>query len=291
MKLELIELTKQYGNFTALDHVNITFTEGIYGILGANGAGKSTMMNLLTDNIPRTEGQILFDGTDILKLGKDFRRVLGYMPQQQGYYEHMTAQTFLYYVADLKAIPKKLAKEEIEKLLEITNLSDVRHKKLGGYSGGMKQRVLLAQALLGDPKVVILDEPTAGLDPKERIRIRNFISSLSRGRIILLATHIVSDIESISDQILMMKRGHVVGVDTPGNLVDSMTGKVKELPCVLGDLERMQERYKVGNVFQRRDETWVRVIGDELPSGGQYVGDHLTLEDVYLYYLVERGPL
>ena len=287
MKLELNELTKQYGNFTALDHVNITFTEGIYGILGANGAGKSTMMNLLTDNIPRTDGQILFDGTDILKLGKDFRRVLGYMPQQQGYYEHMTAQTFLYYVADLKAIPKKQAKAEIEKLLEITNLSDVRHKKLGGYSGGMKQRVLLAQALLGDPKVVILDEPTAGLDPKERIRIRNFISSLSRGRIILLATHIVSDIESISDQILMMKHGHVVGVDTPGNLVDSMVGKVKELPCVSGDLERMQEQYKVGNVFQRRDETWVRVIGDKLPSGGQYVEDHLTLEDVYLYYLGE----
>ena len=160
MKLELIDLTKQYGNFTALDHVNITFTEGIYGILGANGAGKSTMMNLLTDNIPRTEGQILFDGTDILKLGKDFRRVLGYMPQQQGYYEHMTAQTFLSYMADLKAIPKKQAKAEIERLLEITNLSNVRHKKLGGYSGGMKQRVLLAQALLGNPNVVILDEPT-----------------------------------------------------------------------------------------------------------------------------------
>ena len=287
MQLELKNLTKRYGSFTALDCINITFTEGIYGILGANGAGKSTMMNLLTDNIPRTDGQILFDGTDILKLGKDFRRVLGYMPQQQGYYEHMTAQTFLYYVADLKAIPKKQAKAEIEKLLEITNLSDVRHKKLGGYSGGMKQRVLLAQALLGDPKVVILNEPTAGLDPKERICIRNFISSLSRGRIILLATHIVSDIESISDQILMMKHGHVVSVDTPSNLVDSMVGKVKELPCAPGDLERMQEQYKVGNVFQRRDETWVRVVGDKLPSGGQYVEDHLTLENVYLYYLGE----
>ena len=287
MKLELMNLTKQYSNFTALDHVNITFTEGIYGILGANGAGKSTMMNLLTDNIPRTEGQILFDGTDILKLGKDFRRVLGYMPQQQGYYEHMTAQTFLSYMADLKAIPKKQARAEIEKLLEITNLSDVRHKKLGGYSGGMKQRVLLAQALLGDPKVVILDEPTAGLDPKERIRIRNFISSLSRGRIILLATHIVSDIESISDQILMMKHGHVVGVDTPANLVDSVADKVKELPCEPGNLEVMQEKYKVGNVFQRQGETWVRVVGDKLPEGGQFVPDHLTLEDVYLYYLGE----
>lgn len=247
MELKLINLTKQYGNFTALDHVNITFTEGIYGILGANGAGKSTMMNLLTDNIPRTEGQILFDGTDILKLGKDFRRTLGYMPQQQGYYEHMAAQTFLYYVADLKAIPKKQARVEIEKLLEITNLSDVRHKKLSGYSGGMKQRVLLAQALLGDPKVVILDEPTAGLDPKERIRIRNFISSLSRGRIILLATHIVSDIESISDQILMMKQGRVVGVDTPEALIANVSHTVPE----------------------------------------SVVPGHFSLEDVYLYYLGE----
>ncbi len=247
MKLELINLTKQYGNFTALDHVNITFTEGIYGILGANGAGKSTMMNLLTDNIPRTEGQILFDGTDILKLGKDFRRALGYMPQQQGYYEHMTAQTFLSYMADLKAIPKREARAEIEKLLEITNLSDVRHKKLGGYSGGMKQRVLLAQALLGDPKVVILDEPTAGLDPKERIRIRNFIADLSRERIILLATHIVSDIESISDRILMMKRGRVVGMDRPDRLIENVAQEVRE----------------------------------------SVVPGHFSLEDVYLYYLGE----
>lgn len=287
MQLELRNLTKQYGNSTALDHVNITFTEGIYGILGANGAGKSTMMNLLTDNIPRTGGQILFDGVDILKLGRDFRRVLGYMPQQQGYYEHMTAQTFLSYMAELKAIPKREARAEIEKLLEITNLSDVRHKKLGGYSGGMKQRVLLAQALLGNPKIVILDEPTAGLDPKERIRIRNFISSLSRGRIILLATHIVSDIESISDKILMMKKGRMVGMDTPDNLVESVADKVKELTCAPEDLNGMQSQYKVGNVYQRQGETWVRVVGDELPNGGRYVKDHLTLEDVYLYYLGE----
>lgn len=212
MQLELIDLTKRYGDFVALDHLNITFTAGIYGILGANGAGKSTMMNLLTDNISRSNGKILYDGTDILKLGKDFRKILGYMPQQQGFYEHMTAQTFLYYMADLKGIPKRQAAQEIDDLLDATNLSDVRHKKLGGYSGGMKQRVLLAQALLGDPKVVILDEPTAGLDPKERIRIRNFISAMSRNRIILLATHIVSDIESISDQILMMKKGQMVGM-------------------------------------------------------------------------------
>ena len=168
------------------------------------------MMNLLTDNIPRTDGQILFDGTDILKLGKDFRRMLGYMPQQQGYYEHMTAQTFLFYMADLKAIPKKQAKEEIERLLTITNLSNVRHKKLGGYSGGMKQRVLLAQALLGDPKVVILDEPTAGLDPRERVRFRELIAQWGKENIVLLSTHIVSDVAHIADTILMMKGGELI---------------------------------------------------------------------------------
>lgn len=287
MQLELKDLTKKYGNFTALDRMTFTFTPGIYGILGANGAGKSTMMNLLTDNISRTGGQILFDGTDILKLGKDFRRVLGYMPQQQGFYEHMTAQTFLYYMAELKGIPKKQAAQEIDALLEVTNLSHVRHKKLGGYSGGMKQRVLLAQALLGDPKVVILDEPTAGLDPKERIRIRNFISAMSRNRIILLATHIVSDIESISDQILMMKKGQMVGIGTPGELIESVADKVKEMPCPPEELDRVQEQYKVGNIFQRHGEIWVRIIGDNLPSEGQYVEDHLSLEDVYLYYLGE----
>lgn len=287
MKLELIDLTKQYGNYTALNHANITFTEGIYGILGANGAGKSTMMNLLTDNITRTGGKILFNGTDILDLGKDFRRVLGYMPQQQGFYENMTAQTFLFYMAELKGVPKKQAAREIDDLLEVTNLSHVRHKKLGGYSGGMKQRVLLAQALLGDPQVVILDEPTAGLDPKERIRIRNFISSLSRNRIILLATHIVSDIEYISDQILMMKKGQMVGMGTPGELVGSVADKVKELPCPTEDLELMQSQYRIGNIFQRQGQTWVRVVGDTLPAEGHFVEDHLTLEDVYLYYLGE----
>lgn len=287
MQLELINLTKKYGNFTALDRLNITFTPGIYGILGANGAGKSTMMNLLTDNISRTDGQILFDGTDILKMGKDFRRVLGYMPQQQGFYEQMTAYGFLCYIAELKGLSKKQAQADIDKLLEITNLTDVKHKKMGGFSGGMKQRVLLSQALLGDPKVVLLDEPTAGLDPKERIRIRNFISSLSRDKIILLATHIVSDIESISDQIILMKKGKLVDIGTPTALTDSVIGKVIELPCPMEQLEEMQSRYKVGNVFQRNGETWIRVIGDDIPLHGKTVTEHLTLEDVYLYYLGE----
>lgn len=287
MKLELIDLTKKYGDFFALDSLNISFSTGIYGILGANGAGKSTMMNLITDNIDRTSGKILFDGTDILKLGKDFRKVLGYMPQQQGFYDHMTAYSFLFYMSELKGIPKKQAKKEIDRLLEITNLLDVRHKKMGGFSGGMKQRVLLTQALLGNPKVVLLDEPTAGLDPKERIRIRNFISSLSKNKIILLATHIVSDIESISDKIIMMRKGQLVGIGTPAELTNSLIGKVKELPCPADKLEEIQKNFKIGNVFQRDNETWIRVIGDDLPDIGTDTLERLTLEDVYLYYLGE----
>ncbi len=287
MQLELINLTKKYGDFTALDHLNMTFTPGIYGILGANGAGKSTMMNLLTDNIVRSSGEILFDGTDILKMGRAFRKVLGYMPQQQGFYEQMTAYGFLLYMAELKGISKKQAKAEIDRLLEITNLTSVKHKKMGGFSGGMKQRVLLSQALLGDPQVVLLDEPTAGLDPKERIRIRNFISSLSRNKIILLATHIVSDIETISDKILLMKKGNLLGVGTPTELIESVKGKVIEMPCPANQLEEIQRQYKVGNIFQRENETWVRMIGDELPACGRAVTEHLTLEDVYLYYLGE----
>lgn len=172
---------------------------------------------------------------------------------------------------------------------EIQNkyMTAIFNKKLGSFSGGMKQRALLCQALLGDPEVVILDEPTAGLDPKERIRIRNFISSMSHNRIILLATHIVSDIESISNQIMMMKQGRLIGTGTPAELVESVADKVKELPCAPEDLEKVQARYKVGNVFQRCGETWVRVIGDDLPAEGRYVKDHLSLEDVYLYYLGE----
>jgi len=244
-------------------------------------------MNLITDNVARDGGELLWEGKDILRLGADFRSILGYMPQQQGFYEHMTAYSFLIYIAELKGISKKQASREIAALLELTGLTDVKHRKLSGYSGGMRQRVLLAQALLGAPKVLILDEPTAGLDPKERIRIRNFISTLARDRIILLATHIVSDIESIADQILLMKKGELICSGTSAELLHSVSGKVKELPCEPDELKTFQESYRVGNVFQRNGQTWLRLIGDELPYGGEWVEDHLSLEDVYLYYLGE----
>lgn len=222
MELKLTEVTKQYGEKTALDHFSYTFHTGIYGILGANGAGKSTMMNLITDNLRRDGGSITLDGVEIRKMGAEYRRVLGYMTQQQGLYEGMTAESFLVYMAHLKEIPRKKISEEIQRVLEMTNLSDVRHNKIGSFSGGMKQRVLLAQSLLGDPKVLILDEPTAGLDPKERARLRDHIYRLSKDRIVLLATHIVSDIEAIADQILLMRQGTLLRSGTVGELIASL---------------------------------------------------------------------
>ena len=287
MQLEIRNLKKRYGKQWALNGLTITFNPGVYGILGSNGAGKSTMMNLLTDNLKRDGGEILLDGKDILKLGRDYRKRLGYMPQQQGFYEQMTADTFLFYMARLKGLKRKQAEAEIDRLLQVTGLAGERHKKLGGYSGGMRQRVLLAQAMLGNPGILILDEPTAGLDPKERIRIRNFISSLSRDRIILLATHIVSDIVSISDRIIMMKKGKLIGTGTSGELMRRVADKVREMPCEPEELPAMQQKYRVGNVFQRDGKTWIRMVGDELPQEGSFVTDHLSLEDVYLYYLGE----
>ena len=225
MELLLEHLTKKYGEKVALRDFTYTFTPGIYGILGANGAGKSTLMNLITDNVKRNEGQILWDGTDILKLGKSFRAKLGYMPQQQGMYNDFSARAFLRYMAEIKEIPKKQANEQIEQLLDVVNLREDAHKKVSGFSGGMRQRVLLAQSLLGDPKILILDEPTAGLDPRERLRLRQYISDLAQDRIVFLTTHIVSDIESIASDVLLMKQGELVKHGAPEVLIASCGGK------------------------------------------------------------------
>ncbi len=226
MELCLDRVTKKYGEKVALDHFTYTFQRGIYGILGANGAGKSTMMNLITDNLRRDGGSITFDGVEIRKMGGVYRRILGYMTQQQGLYEGMTAESFLVYMARLKEIPRKETAGEIRRVLEMTNLTDVRHKKVGSFSGGMKQRVLLAQALLGDPKVLILDEPTAGLDPRERARLRDHIYRLAQDRIVLLATHIVSDVEAIADQILLLRQGALLRCGTARELIASLPESV-----------------------------------------------------------------
>ena len=219
MELKILNLTKKYGEKVALDNFSFSFSNGVYGFLGANGAGKSTLMNLITDNVKRTEGEILCDGVDILRLGKKFRSKIGYMPQQQGMYEDYSAKDFLRYVAQIKEIPTKEAKKEVKELLEFVNLADVADKKLAGFSGGMRQRILLAQALLGNPQVLILDEPTAGLDPKERLRIREYIYNLAMNRIVLISTHIVSDIESIADEVLLMKNGKLLSHGTPTELI------------------------------------------------------------------------
>ena len=225
MELRIEHLTKKYGEKVALRDFSYTFKPGIYGILGANGAGKSTLMNLITDNVKRNGGQILWDGMDILKLGKRFRAKLGYMPQQQGMYNDFSARAFLRYMAQIKEIPKKQANEQIEQLLDVVNLREDAHKKVGGFSGGMRQRVLLAQALLGDPKILILDEPTAGLDPRERLRLRQYISDLAQDRIVFLTTHIVSDIESIAGDVLLMKQGELVRHGAPEDLIASCGGR------------------------------------------------------------------
>ena len=230
MELVLKNLTKVYGRNLALDHVNVTFHEGVCGILGTNGAGKSTLMNLITDTIARTDGKILFNGKDTLKLGRAFRKIVGYMPQMQGYYPTFSGRNFLGYMADIKEIPRREAQSQIEQLLKLVNLEDVAYRKVNSYSGGMKQRLLLAQALLGDPLILLLDEPTAGLDPKERIRIRNYIHTLAANRIVLLTTHIVSDVETIADTILLMKNGRIAEYNTIPELIKKMRDASLQCP-------------------------------------------------------------
>ena len=303
MKLEIRNLKKTYGTVQALKGISYTFTPGVYGILGANGAGKSTMINLITDNVSRDKvngGSILYDEnndeTDILKLGKLFRAQVGYMPQQQGFYEDFSPKAFLKYMAEIKGVKKlktvdengneivKTVNQQIDELLEVVNLTNVAYKKIGGFSGGMKQRVLLAQALLGDPKILILDEPTAGLDPKERISIRNYIAELSKDKIILFATHVVSDIECIADKVLLLKSGEIIATGTPVELIESMAGKVGEITCTLDEVGELQKEYKIGNIRQRKNGLALRVIGDKLPEEAVKVEDNIDLEDVYLYY-------
>lgn len=293
MEIEMIGLSKSYGTVQALKGISYTFRPGIYGILGANGAGKSTMINLITDNVARdggsAGGKILYEGEDILKLGKKFRALVGYMPQQQGFYDEFSPKAFLKYMAEIKGLRGKNSEgltvnQQIEKLLSIVNLTNVTYKKIGGFSGGMKQRVLLAQALLGDPKVLILDEPTAGLDPKERIGIRNYIAELSKDKIILFATHVVSDIECIANYVILIRNGEIVITGTPGELIESMHDKVAEITCAIEEVSALQEKYKVGNIKQRSNGLVLRIVGDKLPEEFERVNSNIDLEDVYLYH-------
>lgn len=289
MKIEIKNLTKTYkkGAVRALDDFSAVLTPGVYGLLGPNGAGKSTLMNCITDNIAPDSGTVLYNGTDIHTLGSAYRSVLGYMPQQQGLYDDFTLNRFLWYMAALKGLPKSEAAQKITGLLETVNLTQDAHKKLGSFSGGMKQRALIAQALLNDPTILILDEPTAGLDPKERIRIRNFISEIAEDKIVLISTHVVSDIEFIAKEILLLKSGRLVSQSTPQELIDSIRGKVFELQVFKGDLPDFQSRYRVSGLAHSGEYITVRIVTDHPPDGIHSATVTPTLEDVYLYVFEE----
>lgn len=285
MEITISHLTKRFGDKTALDDVSLVLDPGVHALLGPNGAGKSTLINILTDSIVRDQGEVLCNDHEITKLGAKYRELLGYMPQQQRLYENYTAEEFLKYMAAVKGIAPAAAGKQIAELLQVVNLWEVRRKKVGGFSGGMKQRVLLAQALLGNPRLLILDEPTAGLDPSERINIRNYIAAVAQKMIVLFATHVVSDIECIAKDVILIRDGRICQKGTPVELIESIQGKVGELPCDLDSLEKLQERYCTGNVYQRREGLRVRIVGDELPEGCLPVRDSIDLEDVYMYYI------
>ena len=229
--LSVERVTKRYGDFTALEDISLTFTPGVYGLLGPNGAGKTTLMKMLSTLLFPTKGQILWDGEDILALGAEYRGLLGYLPQQFGYYPNYTPRQFLRYVAALQCIPKREAEERISRLLELVGLGTDGDRKLRKFSGGMIQRVGIASAMLNDPRLLILDEPTAGLDPRERVRFRNLIHSLAEDRIVLLSTHIVSDVETIAGQIVMFRDHRLYCCDTPANICARFHGKVCQVPA------------------------------------------------------------
>lgn len=274
----LIEhVTKKYGNFLALDDVNLEFGNGVYGLLAPNGAGKTTLIKMLTTLLFPTEGEIRWEGTDIFALGEDYRDILGYLPQKFGYYRDSSPTRFLQYLGALKGMDGKRAKERTDELIKLVGLSDWADKKMKKFSGGMLQRVGIAGALLNDPKILILDEPTAGLDPRERVHFRNLIHSISMDRIIILSTHIVSDIESIANNIVMIREHKIYCCKPPGEICSLLSGKVFEIPC----------RESIGNEYfllsERQSETGtvLRIFSEDTPDGAVSVSP--DLEDVFLY--------
>ena len=295
MSLEIKNLSKSYGKTQALCEVSLVLDHGVYGMLGPNGAGKSTLINLITDNVHRETGEILWNGRDILALGRNYRSVLGYMPQQQGYYEEFTARGFLIYMGQLKGMHRKEAISRADELLSVLNLSSHAKGRIGGFSGGMRQRLLLGQALMNDPELLILDEPTAGVDPQERIRIRNLISEIAENRIVLLATHIVSDVEAIAREIILMKDGKVVEHGAPSVLLGKITGKVFEIEISPEELHEIEKCFAVSNLRSTPGGLTARILVNEpkkrlgeLRGFGELKAIEPNLEDLYLYYFSEK---
>lgn len=289
MELFFCNISKSYSYNLALYNFTISLQPGIYALLGPNGSGKSTLMNIITDNLKADSGEITYTSDDgvtenILKMGVRFREKLGFMPQYPGLYPNFTVERFMWYMAALKGLPKEKAKKEIPEILAAVELDDVPKRKIGALSGGMKQRLTLAQAVLGDPEILILDEPTAGLDPKQRISIRNYISRIAFNKIVIIATHVVSDIEFIARDIIMLKKGVIVDNAPPHELTKKIEGKVWNVPCLESEVQSTQDKFRVTNIA-RDDESGdvsLRVLSDKKPSEDSKIVTP-TLEDYYLY--------
>ena len=288
MDLKITDLTKEFGGFKAVDGFSYELRCGVYGLLGVNGAGKTTLMRMLTTLIKPTSGCITWDDEDIFAMDGRYRNLLGYLPQDFGYYPDFTVYDYLMYIAALKGIRPAVAKQRVRELLKQVGLAKMRSKKMKTLSGGMKRRAGIAQAMLNDPKILILDEPTAGLDPSERIRFRNLISELSEDRIVLLSTHIVSDIEYIANEILLMKDGCITTSGTAEEILASMPEKVWTFTVPKAQIDAYLKAYKVANVKTVPGGAELRVLSDLRPNSGA-VEVEPNLEDAFLYHFGESA--
>lgn len=282
MKLELKNVTKEFTGKTVLNGIDAVLTNGVYGLLGPNGAGKSTLIRAICNLDSPTQGAVFYDGEHIDKLGAQYREILGYVPQKIGYYPDFTAVEFLKYMSILKGIPKRYQEERIREVLELVNLTDTGNKKMKHFSGGMKQRIGIAQAILNHPEILILDEPTVGLDLEERMKFKQFISEYSADRIIIFATHIVSDIEDIGNEILILKDGKIKVQASQERLLATLTGAVWECECGKKEAAELKKKYKVSNTRVNGEKIIVRVISKEKP-GENAVPAEGSLQDLYLF--------
>lgn len=286
MKLSLENITKYYGNHQALRDISVTMTEGIYGLLGPNGAGKTTLINILIGILNASDGLITLDDESIDRMGGRYFDQVGYMPQYPQFYSNFTVSEFLEYMCQIKDVSN--AKERINEVLEFVNLTSNRKRRIGALSGGMRQRLGIAQAILNDPRLLVLDEPTAGLDPGERIRFRNLISRLAEGRIILLATHITSDVECIAREILLLRKGTLVLQGTPQKLEESIEGKVWEATVTRSHFAKLSDMYCISNMKQDGECYLLRIISENKPfPSAKSVSPNL--DDVFLNIFFEQS--
>lgn len=288
MELKITNLTKDFRKTRAVNGVNYTFCSGVYGLLGVNGAGKTTLMRMLTTLLNPTSGAITWDGEDIFKMDKAFRRLLGYLPQDFGAYPDFSVQDYLMYISTLKGMKPAAARARVAQMLELTGMTQFKGKKMKALSGGMKRRAGIAQAVLNDPQILILDEPTAGLDPSERIRFRNLISELASDRIVLLSTHIVSDVESAASQIILMKDGKFLVTGTAEELIASCPDRSWICDVPKGEVLACHQKYRVANVKTLADHAQLRILSKDSPMQGA-VQEEASLEDVFLSYFGERS--